>query len=77
MSAVINKMATNTDWSNVKWIANDDTCFPPFMLDFPNHSFKQVYETDQDYVNFMMKVTKPTGLFKAFVEYCRIRQQSK
>ena len=70
-------METNTDWSNVQWVATDDTCFPPFMIDFSNQSFKHVYENDPGYVEFMMKVTKPTGLFKAFIEYCRIRQQSK
>ena len=66
-----------TDWENFKWEARDCTKFPYFMTDFKNQSFKQVYETKQVYVDFMKKVTGATGIFKAFQEYCQIRDQSK
>jgi hypothetical protein len=64
------------DWENYQWEARDCTRFPYFMTDFKNKTFKYVFENHPEYVEFMLKVTKATGLFKAFIEYCRIRQQS-
>jgi hypothetical protein len=79
MSSIIVKMNKEqkgdlTDWANIKWEARDYTRFPYFMTEFKNQTFKHVYETNQEYVDFMKKITEATGIFKAFQEYCQIRE---
>ena len=66
-----------TDWSDHTWKVRDDTVFPPCMTDFARMTFKQVYENDKGYVKFMNSVKEATGLFKAFQEYCKIREMIK
>ena len=58
-----------------QWKVEDSTCFPVVMTEFANQSFKHVYETQPDYVEFMLSVTGTTGLFKAFQKYCKLRRQ--
>jgi hypothetical protein len=58
-----------------QWTVDDNTCFPVVMTEFANQTFKHVYETQPDYVEFMLSVTGTTGLFRAFQEYCKLRRQ--
>jgi hypothetical protein len=58
-----------------QWKVEDSTCFPVVMTKFANQTFKHVYETQPDYVEFMLSVTGTTGLFRAFQEYCKLRRQ--
>ena len=58
-----------------QWKVEDSTCFPVVMTEFANQTFKHVYETQPDYVEFMLSVTGTTGLFRAFQEYCKLRRQ--
>jgi hypothetical protein len=73
-------MSTNdqpwTDWKNVVWTPNEDSVFPYFINDFPNMTFKEVYDNNKDYVEFMLRVRNPTGLYKAFVDYAKGRINS-
>jgi hypothetical protein len=70
-------MKPANDWTDHKWDVADDTMFPSIMTDFAQMSFKQVYETDPEYVKFIRVVTGASGLFKAFQEYIKIRDATK
>ena len=76
MSSVINKMQPANEWTNYKWTAKDSTVFPSCMTDFAQMTFKQVYETDKKYVEFMRTIKEATGLFKAFQQYIELREIS-
>ena len=55
------------------WKARDDTRFPPIMAEFANQTFKHVYEINKPYVEYMLKIRKATGIYKAFQDYCKKR----
>ena len=49
----------------------DETQFPENFFDIGLKTFKDVFETKKEFVGFILLVTKPTGLFESFQNYCR------
>ena len=80
MSAIINKMGKELeeekDWTNHTWLSTDEETFPEIFVEFAGQSFKEVYENEKDYVEFILSVREATGLFKAFQIYCQNREQT-
>ena len=55
------------------WAITDETQFPPGFFDIGNKTFTWVFENKKEFVEFIILVSDPTGLFLAFQKYCTQR----
>jgi hypothetical protein len=52
------------------WAIADETIFPPGFFDIGDKTFTWVYEHKKEFVEFIILVSNPTGLFLSFQKYC-------
>ena len=62
---------TNGVLSFGDWPVADTTVFPEGFFDIGLKTFLEVYKSKTEFVDFIILVDKPSGLFKSFQDYCR------
>ena len=55
------------------WAIDHGTTFPPGFFDIGNKTFTWVFENKKEFVEFIILVSNPTGLFLSFQKYCTQR----
>jgi hypothetical protein len=56
-----------------EWPVADETVFPAGFFDIGERTFTWVYEHKKEFVEFIILVSNPTGLFLSFQKYCTQR----
>lgn len=57
--------------TNLDWVVDDETVFPEGFFDIGLRTFKYVFLNKKEFVDFIILVTNPTGIFEAFQKYCK------
>ena len=56
-----------------QWAVADETLFPDGFFDIGGKTFNWVYVHKKEFVEFIILVTNPYGLFYSFQKYCTDR----
>ena len=52
-------------------ILDDDICWPEGFMDIGDRTFAWVYDNRKEFVEFTLGMSKTTGLFKSWFQYCQ------